>query len=195
MALEVTICFDKNSPSEPYSNFSMAPYFPSEPNKFSKEKILFPKKITKKNRSTLCPSLPYKILKEYSCFHFGVEKIPAIGKSVGVLTKKLHFLSYFEDQSLNLENSFNLFESQYLSEIFKKELLSTHFHFSSALNTYWSYKYLTHLHLKKLSGQVYGISLKKFSHPNQPLDIEIKAHLHKWSIIDNKFGSALIRLD
>ena len=59
----------------------------------------------------------------------------------------------------------------------------------------WRYHHLTNFHISQINSQRYDIKFTNFKHPQQKLNFDIKVRTQKWSVVDNKYGSALIRLD
>jgi hypothetical protein len=67
--------------------------------------------------------------------------------------------------------------------------------YSDLENKAFSPTVLTQFSFQKINTQKYLIDYEHFLHPVKRIDFNIKVKAQKWSVVDNKYGSALMRLD
>lgn len=74
-------------------------------------------------------------------------------------------------------------------------LTPTHTTTEQPISIVSNYHNLTELFISRINSQRYNIKFTNFTHPHQQLNFDIKVRAQKWAVVDNKHGSALIRLD
>lgn len=180
--LKLTVCFDNQCSLDLQKTFLI-----NGQDSLGREPVIFFQKLTSREKRVL--SLPAAAREQYSCFQSRLDRSKL---------KKNHGLVFAQSSPQNRAIFTHeaplppgTFDLQYANIFSTQDQFTTH----PTHERWWNYQRLASLSMKKISAQKYALQWEHFRHPHHNLDFQIKVNLHKWAVVDNKYGSALIRLD
>lgn len=173
--LEVTVCVDKFSGVPQKNNINIL----KTPQLSTKPYVLATPTAKKKIRKLSLNSNWCK--KNYVCYSLKLDE-KRLRKKTSILTAvpyNVRMAIGNPSYKLPSENQLLSFQGPFMEEVGQN----------------WRYNEIATVSIKKINSQRFDVSFQNFIHPFSPIDFDIKVRTQKWAVVDNKYGSALIRID